>query len=123
MRVTGALVRVLGVLALVAACSSTSLVSGDGHHDGGLTDRAQVTDSGRLTCGDAGCAPSELCVFPPCPCIVLGDGAVTCPAPYCAAPTPADPIGCTSVDGIVGPSENFTSIVDAGSRLCRQICI
>jgi hypothetical protein len=108
---------------MVAACSPSSLVSSDGHRDGGLTDRAPATDSGPLACGDAGCAPSELCVFPPCSCIVIGDSGVTCPAPYCAAPTPAQPISCTSVDGIVGPSGTFTSIVDAGSRLCRQICI
>lgn len=123
MQVVGTPVGVLGILAMVAACSSTNLVSGDGHLDGGSTDRAHVTDAGRLACGDAGCAPSELCVFPPCSCIVFGDAAVTCPAPSCAAPTPADPISCTTVDGIVGPSETFTSIVDAGSRLCRQDCI
>ncbi len=123
MWVTAAVARVLGIVVMVAACSSTALVSGDGHHDGGLADRAQATDSGPLACGDAGCTPSELCVFPPCSCIVAGDAGVTCPPPYCAVPTPADPINCTSVDGIVGPSETFTSTADAGSRVCRQFCI
>ena len=110
-------------LAAMAACSSTSLVSGGEHRDGGITDGAARWDSGQLSCGDAACGPSQLCVLPPCSCIVVGDGPVSCPAPYCAAPTAATPISCTPLDVDGGITGTFTSTVDAGSRRCYQLCI
>jgi hypothetical protein len=117
------LVGVLGTLAAMPACSSASLVSAIDHRDGGLPDAALPTDGRQLACGDAACGPSELCVLPPCSCIVFGDAAPACPDPYCAAPTPATPISCTPLDVDGGIKGTFTSTVDAGSRRCYQICI
>ena len=118
-----AVVGVLGTLAAMPACSPSSLVSGGDHRDGGLRDGALPTDGRQLACGDAACGPSELCVLPPCSCIVFGDAAPACPGPYCAAPTPATPISCTPVDVDGGITGTFTSTVDAGSRRCYQFCI
>ncbi|HLK90612.1 MAG TPA: hypothetical protein VKZ18_11995 [Polyangia bacterium] len=123
MRATLAAAGVLGALAALSACSPASLVSGDGHRDGGLPDHALPADGAELACGDADCSRSELCVLPPCSCIVFGDGGVVCPPPYCATPLPEQPISCQALDLDGGITGTFTSAVDAGSRRCYQVCI
>ena len=118
-----AMVAMGAALAVMAACSATNLGSGGEPRDGGLTDVAPPVDSGQLACGDAACGSSDLCVKPPCSCIVVGDGGSSCPPPHCAAPTPAAPISCSGADVDGGITGTFTSTVDAGSRRCYQICI
>jgi len=108
----------LGILAVVAGCSS-SLATGGGND--GSTDHPRVKDSGTFTCGDAACNSSEVCVFPPCSCILKPDANPVCPPPYCAAPTPENPLPCWPEDG--GLSGQITSSPDGGSRICYELCV
>jgi hypothetical protein len=107
----------LGSSAVVAGCSSS--LATDGGNDGSI-DHPLAKDSGTFTCGDAACNSSEVCLVPPCSCITLGDAGPVCPAPYCVAPTPDDPVDCTPLDG--GLSGTVTS-ADGGSRVCYHVCI
>jgi hypothetical protein len=122
-RATLVVIGILVTFAAMPACSSSDVVSSGGQRDGGLTDRPAATDAGQLACGDAACGRLDICVVPPCGCIVVGDGGSVCAPPYCAAPTPANPITCNSgpeFDGGIGGT--FISTADAGSRRCYQLC-
>ena len=118
-----AVVGVLGTLAAMPACSPSSLVSGGDHRDGGLRDGALPTDGRQLACGDAACGPSELCVLPPCSCIVFADAAPVCPGPLLRRPDAGNShqLHPSGIDG--GLAGTFTSTADASTRLCCQFCL
>ena|SRR5579863_7312092 len=111
------LLGTLGLCAVGAGCASSN--AKDGGPDGSA-DHPIAEAGGTITCGAASCKSSEVCLVPPCACITVGDAGGGCPAPYCVAPTPENPVSCTPLDG--GLSGTVTS-VDGGSHICFQICI
>jgi hypothetical protein len=112
------LLGTLGILAVGVGCASSN--AKDGGTDAS-TDQALAKGGGTFTCGDAACTSSEVCLVPPCSCITVGDAGGSCPARYCVAPTPENPVSCTPLDG-GGLSGTVTS-ADGGSRTCYHICL
>ena len=107
----------LGIFAVGLGCGGSNAISGG---NDGSTNHPLVKDSGTFTCGDAACNSSEVCLFPPCSCIVKGDAGSVCPPPHCAVPTPENPLPCFPIDG--GLSGLVTS-PDGGSRICYELCV
>jgi hypothetical protein len=90
--------------------------------DAGIRDAAPLErDGGTFTCGDAACNSSEVCLFPPCSCIVLGDAGSVCPPPHCVAPTPANPLPCTRLND--GGLSGLITSPDGDSRICYELCV
>ena len=108
----------LGVLAVGVGCASSNAKSGG---TDGSTDHTVVNDRGTFTCGDAACSSSEVCLYPPCGCIVKGDAGSVCPPPHCATPTPDNPLPCTPLDG--GGLSGLVTSPDGGSRICYELCV
>jgi hypothetical protein len=103
-------------------------------------------DGPRVPCGNTTCAASEICLYPPCGCIVSTDpktdsGACPdgdtfsdalgtcfvppqCPPPSCLSPAPGTgSFDCSGGDGGVGRSPVNAPIPDRCSHVCRSICL
>ncbi|MGA2450877.1 MAG: hypothetical protein ABTD50_19605 [Polyangiaceae bacterium] len=81
---------------------------------------AGAADSGTLQCGDASCDPSQICLYPPCPCV---SGGGTCPPPSCLSPAPgAGTFDCSGGDARPSCSAVSSPIPSTCSRVCYGSC-
>lgn len=119
--------------------ASTDARSGEAASDAG------ALDAGYFACGDAMCAASQICLYPPCGCVVAmepttdagacPDGSVyydaagfcfvppDCPAPSCVSPAPGEgSFDCSGAGAGPGCDVVNAPIPSSCSRTCRGIC-
>ena len=103
---------------------------------------AASTDGGEFACGDALCAPSQICLYPPYGCVALKlpdsgvcpegteylDASGSClpppPPPSCVSPAPGEgSFDCSGQDAGASCTVVSAPIPSGCSHICRAICV
>jgi hypothetical protein len=123
-----------GALACSVACGGTTIGAGDAKEAGpdigddeasadagGDADAdADATDTAWLSCGDAQCGPSQICLYPPCGC---AREAGPCAPPSCASPPPGSiSLDCSGEEAGAECDNVSVPVPSDCNRTCRSIC-
>ena len=140
---------ILSVAGFTVACGGAVTDSAVGMEEGDAdtgsneaASDAASTDAGEFACGDAICAPSQICLYPAYGCIAFalpdggscpdgteysdatGDCLQSPPPPSCVSLAPGESFFDCSGGGTYPACSTVTTPIPSGcSRVCREICV